>query len=77
MSHARLVVCVLLPFAAGYYLSYLFRSMKKGRDYKRNGTTTLFAALNMLDGINALIAGDLRADPRPPPWRQSSCRARA
>src|SRR6185295_7679269 len=37
-SRARLVVCMLLPFAAGYYLSYLFRS------------------------INALIAGDLRAD---------------
>jgi MFS family permease len=27
MSHARPVVCVLLPFAAGYYLSYLFRSI--------------------------------------------------
>jgi MFS family permease len=38
MSRARLVASVLLPFAAGYYLSYLFRS------------------------INALIAGDLRAE---------------
>ena len=38
MSRARLVAFVLLPFAAGYYLSYLFRS------------------------INALIAGDLRAE---------------
>ena len=38
MSRARLVLCVLVPFAAGYYLSYLFRS------------------------INALIAGDLRAE---------------
>src|SRR5262245_9135712 len=37
-SRRRLIVCVLLPFAAGYYLSYLFRS------------------------INALIAGDLRAE---------------
>jgi MFS family permease len=27
MSRLRLVVCVLLPFAAGYYLSYLFRSI--------------------------------------------------
>jgi MFS family permease len=27
MSRARLVLCVLLPFAAGYYLSYLFRSI--------------------------------------------------
>jgi MFS family permease len=27
MSRARPVVCVLLPFAAGYYLSYLFRSI--------------------------------------------------
>jgi MFS family permease len=27
MSRARLVVCVLVPFAAGYYLSYLFRSI--------------------------------------------------
>jgi MFS family permease len=27
VSRARLVVCVLLPFAAGYYLSYLFRSI--------------------------------------------------
>jgi MFS family permease len=27
MSRVRLVVCVLLPFAAGYYLSYLFRSI--------------------------------------------------
>jgi MFS family permease len=27
MSRARLVVSVLLPFAAGYYLSYLFRSI--------------------------------------------------
>ena len=27
MSRMRLVVCVLLPFAAGYYLSYLFRSI--------------------------------------------------
>src|SRR5512145_2055099 len=26
-SRVRLVVCVLLPFAAGYYLSYLFRSI--------------------------------------------------
>ena len=26
-SRARLVVCMLLPFAAGYYLSYLFRSI--------------------------------------------------
>ena len=24
-SRVRLAVCVLLPFAAGYYLSYLFR----------------------------------------------------
>jgi MFS family permease len=38
VSRARLIVSVLLPFAAGYYLSYLFRS------------------------INALIAGDLRAE---------------
>src|SRR5262245_57708561 len=38
MSRARLIVSVLLPFAAGYYISYLFRS------------------------INALIAGDLRAE---------------
>ena len=27
MSRMHLVVCVLLPFAAGYYLSYLFRSI--------------------------------------------------
>jgi MFS family permease len=27
MSRARPIVCVLLPFAAGYYLSYLFRSI--------------------------------------------------
>ena len=27
MSQARLIVSVLLPFAAGYYLSYLFRSI--------------------------------------------------
>ena len=27
MSPARRVACVLLPFAAGYYLSYLFRSI--------------------------------------------------
>jgi MFS family permease len=27
MSRVRLIVCVLLPFAAGYYLSYLFRSI--------------------------------------------------
>ena len=27
MSRARLVLCVLVPFAAGYYLSYLFRSI--------------------------------------------------
>jgi MFS family permease len=27
MSSVRLAVCVLLPFAAGYYLSYLFRSI--------------------------------------------------
>jgi MFS family permease len=27
MSRARLIVCVLLPFAAGYYLSYLFRTI--------------------------------------------------
>jgi MFS family permease len=27
MSRVRPVVCVLLPFAAGYYLSYLFRSI--------------------------------------------------
>ena len=27
MSRARLTVCVLLPFAAGYYLSYLFRTI--------------------------------------------------
>jgi MFS family permease len=27
MSRARLIVSVLLPFAAGYYLSYLFRSI--------------------------------------------------
>jgi MFS family permease len=27
MSRARLALCVLLPFAAGYYLSYLFRSI--------------------------------------------------
>src|SRR5262245_49640760 len=26
-SRRRLIVCVLLPFAAGYYLSYLFRSI--------------------------------------------------
>jgi MFS family permease len=38
MSQTRLVARVLLPFAAGYFLSYLFRS------------------------INALIAGDLRAE---------------
>jgi MFS family permease len=27
MSRLRLVVCVLLPFAAGYYLSYVFRTI--------------------------------------------------
>ncbi|WP_072386501.1 MFS transporter [Hyphomicrobium sp. CS1BSMeth3] len=27
MSRARLIACVLLPFAAGYFLSYLFRSI--------------------------------------------------
>jgi MFS family permease len=27
MSRSRLIVCVLLPFAAGYYLSYLFRTI--------------------------------------------------
>ncbi|HET6927048.1 MAG TPA: MFS transporter [Hyphomicrobiaceae bacterium] len=27
MPQPRLVACVLLPFAAGYYLSYLFRSI--------------------------------------------------
>jgi MFS family permease len=27
MSRGRLIVCVLLPFAAGYYLSYLFRTI--------------------------------------------------
>jgi MFS family permease len=27
MSRSRLVLCVLVPFAAGYYLSYLFRSI--------------------------------------------------
>jgi MFS family permease len=27
MSRPRLIVCVLLPFAAGYYLSYLFRTI--------------------------------------------------
>ena len=27
MSRARLIACVLLPFAAGYYLSYLFRTI--------------------------------------------------
>ena len=27
MSRVRLVLSVLLPFAAGYYLSYLFRSI--------------------------------------------------
>ena len=27
MSQARLIACVLLPFAAGYYLSYLFRTI--------------------------------------------------
>src|SRR4030088_2205388 len=27
MSRARLKACVLLPFAAGYYLSYLFRTI--------------------------------------------------
>src|SRR5262245_66650845 len=27
MSRGRLIVCVLLPFAAGYYLSYLFRTV--------------------------------------------------
>lgn len=27
MSRARLVACVLLPFAAGYFLSYLFRTV--------------------------------------------------
>jgi MFS family permease len=27
MSHLRLTTCVLLPFAAGYYLSYLFRTI--------------------------------------------------
>jgi sugar phosphate permease len=26
-SRGRLILCVLLPFAAGYYLSYLFRSI--------------------------------------------------
>lgn len=30
MSRARLITCVLLPFAAGYYLSYLFRTIKHG-----------------------------------------------
>jgi MFS family permease len=27
MSRLRLIVCVLLPFAAGYYLSYVFRTI--------------------------------------------------
>jgi MFS family permease len=27
MSRSRFIVCVLLPFAAGYYLSYLFRTI--------------------------------------------------
>jgi hypothetical protein len=27
VSRGRLIWCVLLPFAAGYYLSYLFRSI--------------------------------------------------
>ena len=27
MSRARLIVCVLLPFAAGYFLSYVFRTI--------------------------------------------------
>jgi hypothetical protein len=27
MSRVRLILRVLLPFAAGYYLSYLFRSI--------------------------------------------------
>ena len=27
MPRCRLIVCVLLPFAAGYYLSYLFRTI--------------------------------------------------
>src|SRR5215467_932985 len=27
MAQPRLIACVLLPFAAGYYLSYLFRSI--------------------------------------------------
>ena len=27
MSRSRLIACVLLPFAAGYYLSYLFRTI--------------------------------------------------
>ncbi len=27
MSRGRLIVCVMLPFAAGYYLSYLFRTI--------------------------------------------------
>ena len=27
MSRPRLITCVLLPFAAGYYLSYLFRTI--------------------------------------------------
>jgi len=27
MPQPRLIACVLLPFAAGYYLSYLFRSI--------------------------------------------------
>lgn len=27
MSHPRLIACVLLPFAAGYFLSYLFRTI--------------------------------------------------
>ena len=27
MSPARLTACVMLPFAAGYFLSYLFRTI--------------------------------------------------
>ena len=27
MTRSRLIGCVLLPFAAGYYLSYLFRTI--------------------------------------------------
>ena len=43
--------------------------MKKGRagtmthDYMRHGTTTLFAALNVLDGT---VIGQLHAAPPPP-----------